>query len=190
MKPDFGRNLIPRDDALHLIGALNALKDRTYDAAQQWELLHEDGNVPVAPSFAALLQHAVDAQELSRDVLRLTAEFVRSPHHTTPVGSDVLKDLALAATASSYAVPRFAETAENALARLRMTNPSDLQYLTSNMVFDHATGRSHLRRTSEALRNAAKELDDHLGFQRFRAQLTPAEGPPAPPPPRSSSRNR
>lgn len=190
MKTNFERNLMPRDDALRLIGALNALKDRAYNAAQQWELLNENGHVPEAPSFAALLQHATDAQELSRDVLRLTAEFVRSPHHTTHVGSAVLKDLAWAATASSHAVPYFAETAETALARLRVTNRSDRQYITNSMVHDHATGRAHLRRTSDSLRNAAKQLDDHLGFLRFQAQLTPKEGPPAPPQPSPGGRPR
>ncbi|MFE2193794.1 hypothetical protein ACFXAQ_23615 [Streptomyces olivaceus] len=83
MKPDFQRDLIPRDDALHLIGALNAMKDKLHDAAQRWELLDENGHVPAAPSYTALLQHATDAQDLSRDVLRLAADFARSPHHTT-----------------------------------------------------------------------------------------------------------
>ncbi|MFJ4967076.1 hypothetical protein ACIP6P_32325 [Streptomyces sp. NPDC088729] len=94
MRPDFDRELIPRDDALHLIGALNVMKDKAHNAAHQWELLDEDGRVPAAPSYTVLLQHATNAQDLSREVLRLTAEFARSPHHTTHAGSAVLKKLA------------------------------------------------------------------------------------------------
>ncbi|MFB6550458.1 hypothetical protein [Streptomyces sp. NPDC056405] len=60
---------MPPDDALHLIGALNAVKDGLYNAAQRWELLDENGHVPAAPSYTTLLQHAADAQDLSRDVL-------------------------------------------------------------------------------------------------------------------------
>ncbi|WP_249938355.1 hypothetical protein [Streptomyces mirabilis] len=125
MKPDFQRDLIPRDDALQLIGALNAMKDKLHDAAQQWELLDENGHVPAAPSYTALLQHATDAQELSRDVLHLTADFARSPHHTTRTGSTVLRHLATAATMSSHAAPHFTETAECALTLPRSANPTD-----------------------------------------------------------------
>lgn len=190
MTPDFQRAVIPRDDALRLIGALNEMKDQAHQAAQQWELLNQDGQVPVAPSFTVLLQHATDAQELSRAVLRLTTDFARTPHHATRDGSTVLKHLALAATMSSYAGPYFAETAEHALALLRATNPADRQYLTNNMVHDHATGRAYLRRTSESLRDAGKELEDHLGFQRFLAQLTRPGGPPTPQPPSPGGHHR
>ncbi|MFD5972788.1 hypothetical protein [Streptomyces bacillaris] len=129
MKPDFQRDLIPRDDALHLIGALNAMKDKLHDAAQRWELLDENGHVPVAPSYTALLQHATDAQDLSREVLRLADAFARSPHHTTRTGRTVLKQLATAATVSSHAAPHFTETAEAALTLPRTTNPTDRHYL-------------------------------------------------------------
>ncbi|GJF20939.1 hypothetical protein [Streptomyces sp. HO565] len=166
MKPDFQRDLIPRDDALHLIGALNAMKDKLHDAAQRWELLDENGHVPAAPSYTALLQHATDAQDLSREVLRLADAFARSPHHTTRTGRTVLKQLATAATISSHAAPHFTETAEAALSLPRTTNPTDRHYLTNRMVIDHASARAFLRRASEALRDAAKELDDHLGVQR------------------------
>ncbi|NEB88985.1 hypothetical protein G3I43_33195 [Streptomyces anulatus] len=91
--------------------------------------------------------------------------------------------LAWATTSSSHAPAYFAQTAEHALALLRSTNPADRQYLSNNMVHDHATGRGCLRRTSEALRDAAEELGAHFGFQRFLAQLTRQESPPAPPPP-------
>ncbi|MFJ4973257.1 hypothetical protein [Streptomyces sp. NPDC088755] len=190
MRPDFERHLIPRDDALHLIGTLNALKDKAHNAAHQWELLDEDGHVPASPSYTVLLQHATDAQDLSREVLRLTAEFARIPHDTTRAGSTVLEHLAVAATVSSYAAPYFAETPEHALALLRSTNPADRQYLSNNMVHDHATGRAYLRRTSESLRDAGKELEAHLGFQRFLAQVTRQETPPAPPAPRPGGRPR
>ncbi|MEU4173744.1 hypothetical protein [Streptomyces sp. NPDC026589] len=190
MKPDFQRDLIPSDDALHLIGALNVMKDKLYSAAQQWELLDLTGHVPAAPSYPALLRHATDAQDLSRDVFQLTADFAESPHHTTRVGDTVLKHLATAATLSSHAAPHFAETAECALTLPRSANPTDRHYLTNRMVIDHASARAFLRRTSESLREAAKELDDHVGFQRFLAPLTRQEGPPAPPPPRPGGRHR
>ncbi|WP_217572288.1 hypothetical protein [Streptomyces sp. GbtcB7] len=190
MKPDFQRDLIPSDDALHLIGALNAMKDRLLNAAHQWELLDESGHVPAAPSYTALLQHAADAQDLSRDVLQLTADFARSPHRTTRAGGIVLSHLATAATMSSHAAPHFTETAESALALPRSANPTDRHYLTNRMVIDHASARGFLRRTSESLRDAVKELDDHLGFQRFLSTLTRRESPPAPPPPRPGGRHR
>ncbi|MFJ4973559.1 hypothetical protein [Streptomyces sp. NPDC088755] len=190
MKPDFERHLIPRDDALHLIGTLKVMKDKAHNAAHQWQLLDEDGHVPAAPSYTVLLQHATDAQDLSREVLRLTDEFARSPLHTTRVGSTVLTKLAWATTSSSHAPPYFAQTAEHALALLRSTNPADKQYLSNNMVHDHATGRAYLRRPSESLRDAGKELEDHLGFQRVLAQLTRQETPPAPPAPRPGGRPR
>ncbi|WP_406161673.1 hypothetical protein [Streptomyces canus] len=125
MKSDFQRDLIPSDEVLQLIGAVNAMKDKLLNAAQQWELLDENGHVPATPSYAALLQRATDAQDLSRDVLRLTADFARSPHHTTRAGSTVLKHLGTAATMSSYAAPHFTETAECALALPRSANPTD-----------------------------------------------------------------
>ncbi|MFE5647519.1 hypothetical protein ACFQ8Q_00150 [Streptomyces cyaneofuscatus] len=190
MKPGFEGQLIPRDDAVDLIGALNLMKDKAHNAARQWTLLTENGHAPATPSYTVLLQHAADAQDLSRDVLRLTAAFAQSPHHATRDGSTVLKKLALAATASSHAPAHFAETAEYALSLLRSTNPADRQYLSNNMVDDHATGRAYLRRTSEALRGAAEELGDHLGFQHVLAQLTRQEGPPVPPTPRPGGRPR
>ncbi|MFF4016628.1 hypothetical protein [Streptomyces sp. NPDC001843] len=66
----------------------------------------------------------------------------------------------------------------------------DRHYLTNRMVIDHASARAFLRHTSESLRDAAMELDDHLGFQRFLATLTRQDGPPAPPPPRPGGRHR
>lgn len=189
MKPDIQRELIPRDDTVHLIGALNVMKDKLLDAAQQWELLDESGHVPTAPSYTALLQHAADAQDLSRDVLRLTADFARSPYSTTRAGSPVLAHLAAAAAMSSHAVPHFTETAESALSLPRSSNPTDRHYLKNRMVIDHASARAFLRRTSESLRDAAKELDDHLDFHRFLSTLAPRESP-ALPPPRPSGRHR
>ena len=122
MSPDFQRDLIASDDASRLVGALNAMKDKLHSAAQQWELLAESGHVPAVPSYTALLRHAADAQDLSRDVLRLAADFAQSPHHTTRTGGSVLRHLATAATMSSQAAPHFAETAEYALAVTRSTN--------------------------------------------------------------------
>ncbi|MFK0156518.1 hypothetical protein ACIQVK_31155 [Streptomyces sp. NPDC090493] len=167
------------------------MKDKLHDAAQEWELLDENGHVPAAPSYTALLQHAIDAQDLSREVLRLTADFARSPHHSTPTGSTVLKQLGTAATMSSHAAPHFTETAEGALALPRSASPTDRRHLANRMVIDHASARAYLRRASESLRDAAKELDDHLGFQRFLgALLTRQEDPPAPPPPGPAGRRR
>ncbi|MFE4664545.1 hypothetical protein ACFRI7_11735 [Streptomyces sp. NPDC056716] len=189
MTPDFQRDLIPSNEVLQLIGTVDAMKDKALNAALRWELLDENGHVPVAPSYAVLLQHATDAQHLASEILRLTADFARSPHHTTPVGDSVLTHLSTAATMSSRAVPRFAETAENALALPRSVDPADRDNLANRMVVDHASARALLRRTSESLRDAARELDDHLGFQRFLTTLTRQEGPPTPPPPTPRGRH-
>ncbi|MFF3976555.1 hypothetical protein [Streptomyces sp. NPDC001828] len=189
MKSDIQREFLPRDDTVQLISTLNSMKDKLLDGAQQWELLDESGRVPAAPSYTALLQHAVDAQELSREVLRLTADFAQSPHSATRVGGAVLAHLATAVSMSSHAAPHFAETAENALSLPRSSHPTDRQHLTNRMVIDHASARAFLRRTSESLRDAARELDDHLGFQRFLSALAPRQTP-ALPPPRPSSRHR
>ncbi|MEU8729422.1 hypothetical protein AB0C68_08640 [Streptomyces tendae] len=190
MNPDLQRGLIPRDDALHLIHAFHAVKDKLHDAAQRWELLDENGHVPAAPSYTALLQHATDAQDLSHDVLRLATDFARSPHHTTRTGRTLLKHLASAATLSSHAVPHFTETAETALALPRTANPTDRHYLTNRMVIDHASARAFLRRSSESLSDAASELDQHLGLHRFLASMTPQHPSPGPSPAKSSPRHR
>ncbi|MGW0222850.1 hypothetical protein [Streptomyces tendae] len=140
--------------------------------------------------YTALLQHATDAQDLSRDVLRLAADFARSPHHATRTGRTVLKHLASAATLSSHAAPHFTETAETALALPRAANPTDRHYLTSRMVIDHASARAFLRRASESLGDAASELDQRLGLHRFLASMTPQRPSPGPSPARSSTRHR
>ncbi|MEH0468581.1 hypothetical protein QA943_06920 [Streptomyces sp. B21-097] len=165
------------------------MKGKLLDAAQQCELLGESGHVPAAPSYTALLQHVADAQDLSRDVLRLTADFARSPHSTTRAGSAILAHLATAASMSSHAAPHFTETAESAMSLPRSSHPTDRHYLKNRTVIDHASARAFLLRTSESLRDAAKELDDHLGFHRFLSTLTLREAP-APPPPKSSGRHR
>ncbi|WP_420036038.1 hypothetical protein ACN2WE_30890 [Streptomyces sp. cg28] len=190
MSPDTERDLVPRDDALRLLHSLNALKEETHSAAQRWELLDENGHVPAAPSYPLLLQHAADAQDLSREVLRLAADFARRSHHTTRSGEIVLRHLATAATMSSHAAPRFAETAEGALALPRSTHPTDRQDLLNRAVLDHATGRAYLRRTSESLRDAAKELDNHLDLQRFLAPLARQGERPTPPPAQPGGRHR
>lgn len=100
------------------------MKDELLNAAQQWELLDETGQVPATPSYTALLQHATDAQDLSRDVLQLTADFARSPHHTVRVGSTVLKHLGTAATTSSHAAPHFTERLSARLPAAHLGIPS------------------------------------------------------------------
>ncbi|MFK0136642.1 hypothetical protein [Streptomyces murinus] len=190
MNADLRRELIPRAYALHLIDALEAMKDKLLTAVEQCQLLDEDGRVPAAPSYTELLQQATDAQDLSRDVLRLAAGFARSTHHATRAGRTVLKHLGTAATMSAHAAPHFAETAEGALALPRSANSTDRRYLANRMVIDHASARAFLRRASESLHAAATELDGHLGFQRFHATLTRQEGPPVPPPPGPGGRHR
>ncbi|MFC9502732.1 hypothetical protein [Streptomyces sp. NPDC057002] len=166
------------------------MRDKLHNAAQQWELLDENGRVPTAPSYTALLQHAAGAQDLSRHVVRMAADFARSPHRITRTGSTLLQHLATAATMSSHAAPHFAETAERALSLARSANPTDRHYLSDRMVIDHASARAFLQRTSESLRDAAKELDEHLGFQRFLSTLTRRESPLSLPPPRPGGRHR
>ncbi|MFC5253030.1 hypothetical protein [Streptomyces nigrescens] len=189
MNPDVQRELIPRDDTLHLIAALDDIKAKLLDAAQQWQLLDGTGHVPTTPSYAELIQHAADAQALSRSVVQLTADFARTDHSTNRVGSTVLAHLSTAATMSSLAAPHFAETAETALSLRRPSGPTDRQNQEYRMVIDHATARAYLRRTSESLRDAAKELNNHLDIHRFFP--TPAyRKSPAPPPPKPSTRHR
>ncbi|MFD9484658.1 hypothetical protein ACFWBX_11760 [Streptomyces sp. NPDC059991] len=191
MKPDIQRELIPRDDTLDLIDKLNAMKAKFFDNAQQWQLLDESGHVPAKPSFAELFQHSAGAQDLSREVLRLTADFTASPHSTNRAGRAVLAHLATASTMSAHAAAHFAETAESALGLPRSSSPTGQHYLKNRMVIDHATARAYLRRTSESLRDAAKELGDHLDFHRFFPAPAPSHREsPVPPPPRPSGRHR
>ncbi|MCA1223238.1 hypothetical protein [Streptomyces sp. 8L] len=166
------------------------MKDKLLDASQQWKLLDDSGHLPATPSYTTLLQHAADADDLARDVLRLTADFAQGPKSTTPAGSAVLRHLATATSLSSRAAPHFAETAENALALLRSSNPTDQHYLTNRMVTEHASGRACLRHTSTSLRDAVKELDQHLEYHHFLSSLTPRESPALPPPTGKHSHRR
>ncbi|MFD4119552.1 hypothetical protein ACFWSJ_39670 [Streptomyces niveus] len=180
MNPDARRRLIPRSEVLRLIGVLDGMKAMFLDAAEQWQLLDDTGHVPSTPAYADLIQHAAAAQDLSRDVVRLAADFARSPHSTTRVGRTVLAHLATAATLSSNAPPRFAETAETALSLAG--NPITNRYQANSMVLDHATGRAYLRRTSESLGDAATELNERLGLHRFFPDPSRQQSPPSLPP--------
>ncbi|MDF9816756.1 hypothetical protein [Streptomyces sp. SPB162] len=188
MNPDPQRELIPRDDTLRLIGALDGMKAMYGDAAQQWQLLDDAGRVPASPSYPELIQHAVDAQALSHRVIRTTAEFARTMHSTNRAGSAVLAHLATAATLSTYAAPLFAETAQTALSLSQTASSTRRQYQEDSMVLKHATGRSYLRRTSESLHDAAKELDQHLDLHRFFPTLSRRQRP-VPPPPKPGTHN-
>ncbi|MGW5868271.1 hypothetical protein ACWFRJ_39700 [Streptomyces sp. NPDC055239] len=187
MNPDIQRELIPRDDTLRLIGALSDMKATFIDAAAQWQLLDDAGHVPASPVYAELIRHATDAQILAHGVGQMAAEVAKAAYSTNRVGSSVLAHLATAATMASHAAPHFADAAE---AALTLPRSAERQFLENRMVIDHASARAFLRRTSESLRDAAKELDDHLGFQRFVAKLTPQEARPAPPPSGPSGRHR
>lgn len=185
MTPDPRHDLIPRNTTLHLIDTLDATKDKLLDAAQEWELLDENGQVPPTASYTALLRHATDAHALSRDVLQLTTDFASSPHSTTLAGKPVLARLAQAATLSAQAAPHFSETAEGALSLPRSAHPADQHYLKNRMLINHASARACLRRASESLRDAAKELDVHLDVHRFFAPSpsqipTPPQSGPSP----------
>ena len=81
MNPDVQRELIPRNNTLHLIDSLDAMKAKLLDAAEQWQLLDDTGRVPAAPSYAGLLQHAANAQALSRDIVQLAADFADCSQH-------------------------------------------------------------------------------------------------------------
>lgn len=182
MRPDIQRDLIPPDDALRLVGALNAMQATFHDRAQQWQLLDESGHVPTEPlSYTELLRHATSAQDLSRDVLRLTSEFAASDYSTTRTGRAILAHLATASTMSAHAPSHFAQTAQGVLGQPRSACPTK-RYVTDPMVIDHASARAFLQRTSESLRDAAKALDDHLDFQRLISTLARLETPVPPPP--------
>ena len=189
MNPDLQRELIPRDATLRLIGEFDDMKAKLLDAFEQWQLLDETGHVPAMPSYVYLLQHVADAQALSRDVVRMTAEFARPAHSTNRAGTAVLAHLATAATLSSHAASYFAEAAETVLLLSRRSAPTDGTGLENHMVIDHATARAHLRRTSESLRHAVEELHDHLNLHLLFPTPSRRESP-APPPPRPSARRR
>ncbi|MEU7033608.1 hypothetical protein ABZ958_07995 [Streptomyces sp. NPDC046237] len=189
MNRDIQGELIPRGDALRLIGSLDNLKTAFLDAAEQWQLLDETGDVPAEPSYTELLQHAVDAQDLSRDVVRLAADVARSPHSTNRAGRAVLGHLATAATMSSHAAPHFAETAETSLSLPHVVSPVIRRRRANSMIIDHASARAYLRRTSESLGEAAKELHAHLDLHRFLPAPT-QRAVPAPPSPTPSARHR
>ncbi|MGY4957935.1 hypothetical protein [Streptomyces nigrescens] len=189
MNPEVQHELIPRDDTFHLIAALDDIEAKLLDAAQQWQLLDGTGHVPAAPPYAELIQHAADAQSLAHDVVQLTADFAQTAHSTKRDGSAVLARLSTASTMSCFAAPYFAETAETALSLRRSSRPADRQHLENRMVIDHATGRAYLRRTSESLREAAKELGNHLDIHRFFPTATQREIP-APSLPKPSARHR
>jgi hypothetical protein len=61
MNPDAQRELIPREEALQLIGVLGGLKTMVFDAVEQWQLLDDTGHVPATPAYRDLLQHAAGA---------------------------------------------------------------------------------------------------------------------------------
>ncbi|RSO18772.1 hypothetical protein DMH15_36820 [Streptomyces sp. WAC 06725] len=189
MKPDIQRHLIPREDVLRLIGPLNAMETTFSESAQKWQLLDESGHMPAAPSFTELFQHATEAQDLSRDVFRLTGGFAASPHSTIRTGRATLAHLARASTMSAHAASHFSETAEAALNLSRVTSPADQRYLKNRMVIDHAAARAYLRRTSEAMRDAVKELNGHLDFHRLFPAPSRRERP-VPSPPGPSGRHR
>jgi hypothetical protein len=140
--------------------------------------------VPAEPSFAELLQHAADAQDLSHNVVQQTVGFARSPYSLNRARSAVLGDLSMAVGMSSNAAPHFAETAEIAPALPRSTSPTDREHRANRMVA--VTARAFPRRTSESLQDAARQRDSHLEFRRFfttpSLSQSPALAPPEPAP--------
>ncbi|AJC55056.1 hypothetical protein [Streptomyces sp. 769] len=190
MNPDIERELIPHSDTVHVIDELQRLASRFKNASRQLELLDDAGHVPASPDFSALIHHAEAAQALSRDVVQLTSGFAQTAHRANQAGRTVLTHLAIAATMSCSAAPLFAETAETALALPRSHGTLDRQQKEGCMVADHATARAYLRRASDALSNAVKELHEHLDFHRF-FPASMRQGPAKPPPPpRQSPRTR
>ncbi|MGW4441943.1 hypothetical protein [Streptomyces sp. NPDC004682] len=188
MDRDLQRLQTPRDATRHLINALRTLQVTVDDAERQWSVLDADGHVQTDPSFTELLQHAADAQDLSREILRLTADFAQSPHGTN-AASSTLVTLAIATTASSQAAGWFAEAAECALSLSRATDATSRRYLSDCMLTHHGAARSSLRLTSRCARDAAKELDKHLGVRRSPTTRTLGESP-VPPPPRPNGPHR
>ncbi|MDJ0464686.1 hypothetical protein [Streptomyces sp. H27-C3] len=139
MNPDIQRELIPRDDTLQLIGALDEMRAKLAGSSEQWHLLDDTGHVPASASYADLIQHSEIAQSLAHGVVQMVGEFARTPHSTNRAGSTVLTHLATAATMSSYAAPHFADTAEAALA---LPQSRDNQFLENRMAVHHATARA------------------------------------------------
>ncbi|MFD3522265.1 hypothetical protein [Streptomyces sp. NPDC058653] len=189
MNSDVQRQLIPRGEALRLIGVLDGMKSKLLDAAEQWQLLDDTGHVPNTPAYADLIQHAAAAQDLTRDVVRLAADFAQSPHSTTRADPAVLTHLATAATMSSHSAAHFAETAETALSLPLPAGTTNRHYRAHRMVIDHATARAYLRRTSESLGASAKEINNHLDLHQFFPAPSRRQTP-APPAPGSDTRHR
>lgn len=189
MNSDVQSELNPRDYVLSLIGELVVKKDKLVEAVEQWQLLDDTGRVLASPSYAELIQHAAGAQALAHGVVQLARDFARTAHSTNRSGGAVLAHRAMAATMSSHAAPHFAETAEAALSLARSSSPTDRHDGEDRMVSDHATARAYLRRTSESLRDAVKELNSHLDFHRFFPTSSRQESP-APPLPAPSARHR
>lgn len=191
MKSDVRRELIPRDEIFPLLSALSDMRDKLLAVAKQSNLQDDTGHAPAAPSYTDLLQHAADAQALARDVVQLTADFARRAHSTTRAGSAVLRHLTTATSMSSHAAPSFAEAAEAALSLSlhQSSDPTDRNYQKRSVVIDHSTARAYLRFTSDSLRDAVKELEDHLDVHRFSATPT-QQASPAPPQPKPSPRRR
>ncbi|WP_327657183.1 hypothetical protein [Streptomyces sp. NBC_00483] len=185
MTPDIQREPIPRDESHSLVNALTALKSQLLDTAQTCQLLDRSAQLQGgAPAYSDLLQHAADAQHLAHGVIQLTADFTGSPHSTTHAGPTVLTHLATATSMSSLAAAHFAESAEHALSLPRPSNPAVRRYLETRMLVDHSSARAFLRRASESLRDAAKELEDPLNVHRNRPFPKPAwRQSPEPPQP-------
>ncbi|MFE9686773.1 hypothetical protein [Streptomyces sp. NPDC006285] len=182
MKHTYHRELIPRDEVLRLIGAINTMRTTFTDKAEQWQLLDRSGRVPAALSFTELFQHVTGAQELSHGVLRLTADFAARPYIANRAGRDTLAHLSRASTLSVQVAPHFAETAKTVLDLRRTSSPKDQQYVRNDMVTSHATARGYLRRTSESLRDATQALHEHLDLHRFFSSPALSDRPVPPPP--------
>ncbi|MET9564756.1 hypothetical protein [Streptomyces tauricus] len=189
MHPSYHRDLIPREDVLRLIDEFSAMKETFASKIEQWQLLDISGRVPAALSFTELFQHVTGAQELSRDVLKVTADFAARLHIANPAGRDTLAHLSTASFLSAHAVSHFAQTAHAVLTLRRLPDPTDQHYLKNEMVIDHATARNYLLRTSQSLRDAAQTLHEHLQLHRFFSAPALSDRPVPPPPgPKGHSR--
>ncbi|MFD8636731.1 hypothetical protein [Streptomyces sp. NPDC059533] len=182
MDPTPPHALTPHAQFLHLVGMLNALEVKFADTSQRWEP-REVGRLLETP-FAELLQQASGTQELSREVLQLTAELAATPHGTATQGRGALEHLATASTMSSYAATHFAEAAESALGLPATSTPQDRRDAENRIISHHSTARAYLRLTSRCLRDAITDLDPRLDAHGYTHTPVPPAVTPAPGPTR------
>ncbi|MFB7781358.1 hypothetical protein ACFC1D_01425 [Streptomyces vinaceus] len=162
----------------HLVGALKALEIKFADTAPRWE--PDEIDRLLETPFTELFQHATEMQEISREVLQITAELAATPQGTNARDRGALDHLATASTMSSYAATHFAESAESALRLPAASTPQDRRDAENRIISNHATARAYGRVTSRCLRHAITDLDHPLDAHGLTHTPAPPAATPTP----------